>query len=201
LLQNRHYTADTVRACEQDSTMRLPRLVLLLFVTAAQSLGQSIPAFKAKALDNSEINLPSPGSQQFLILIVGFSRKSGKACEVWSKKISADYQDNARISYFSLPVLETAPTLLRPMIVYGMRKGVPVQELHRLVPLYSDESEWKKLVNFSNPDDAYLIVATPNGHVIWQAHGPYSDAIYSDLQNFIATVQESNGNFSESRYP
>lgn len=172
--------------------MRLLELVPLFFVTAALSSAQSIPAIKAKALDNSEIILPSPGSHQFLILVVGFSQKSGKLCEVWSKKISADYHADTRIAYFSLPVLQSAPFLVRPMIVYGMRKGVPAQELRRFVPLYSNESDWKKLVNYSTPDDAYLIVATPDGHPFWQAHGPYSDAIYTDLKESVATLLEKS---------
>lgn len=176
--------------------MRLLKLVLFFLVAVALSSAQSIPAIKAKALDNSEIILPSPGSQQFLILIVGFTRKSGKLCEVWSKKIAADYNTDTRIAYFSLPVLQSAPSLVRPMIVYGMRKGVPAQELHHFVPLYSDESDWKKLVNFSTPDDAYLIVATPDGHLIWQTHGPYSDAMYADLQKSVATLLEKSSTSS-----
>lgn len=175
--------------------MRLPKVVLLFFVpvfVTALSSAQSIPAFKGKALDNSEIILPSPGSQQLLILIVGFSRKSGDVCEVWSKKISADYRADARIAYFSLPVLESAPSLFRPMIVRGMRKGVPAQEQRRFVPIYSSESDWKKLVNFSAPDDAYLIVATPDGHPVWQAHGAYSDAIYAELQKSVVTLLEKS---------
>lgn len=168
--------------------MRLFRLLLIFFFSAALSSAQSIPAVKAKALDNSEIILPSPASQQILILILGFSRKSGTLCELWSKKISADYHADARIAYFSLPVLQSAPSLVRPMIVYGMRKGVPTQELRHFVPLYSNESDWKNFVNYSTPDDAYLIVATPDGHPIWQAHGPYSDALYTDLQKSVATL-------------
>ena len=107
----------------------LLKLFSLLCFTAALCSAQSIPAIKAvRALDNSEIILPYPGSRQFLILIVGFSQKSGKLCEVWSEKISADYHADTRIAYFSLPVLQSAPSLVRPMIVYGMRKGVPAQE-------------------------------------------------------------------------
>ena len=60
--------------------MKQLKLLLLFCFTATLSSAQSIPAVKAKALDNSEINLPSHGSQQFLILIVGFSQKSGKLC-------------------------------------------------------------------------------------------------------------------------
>ena len=172
--------------------MKLLKISLLFLITPVLSSAQSIPAIKAKALDNSEITLPNPNSQQALILIVGFSHRSGDLCKVWGRKISADYHADARIAYFTLPVLQSAPSLVRPMIVHGMRKEVPAQELRRFVPLYSNESEWKKLVNFSAPDDAYLIIATSDGHPVWQAHGPYSDAIYADLKKSVATLLEKS---------
>jgi len=172
--------------------MKLLKLLLLCFFAATSSTAQSIPAIKAKALDNSEITLPSPGSQQILILVVGFSKKSGELCQVWGKKVSADYRADGRIAYFVVPVLENAPSLVRPMILHGMRKSVPAQELPHFVPLYSNESEWKELVNFSVPDNAYLIVATSDGHAVWQAHGPYSDAIYADLKKSVAILLEKS---------
>ena len=76
------------------------------------------------------------------------------------------------------------------MILHGMRKDVPPQEHSHFIPLYSHESDWKKVVNFSAPDDAYLIVATPDGHPVWQAHGPFSDSTYSDLKKSIAILFE-----------
>jgi len=45
--------------------MKQLHLLLLFSFTATLTSAQSIPAIKAKALDNSEITLPSPGSQQF----------------------------------------------------------------------------------------------------------------------------------------
>lgn len=170
--------------------MKLFKILLPVLLTPALVYAQSIPAIRAKALDNSEIALPNPGRQELLILVVGFSKKSGELCQVWGKKISADYRADGRISYFVVPVLQSAPSLVRPMILYGMRKDVPAEELRRFVPLYSNEFDWKKLVNFSAPDDAYLIVATHDGHPVWQAHGPYSDAIYADLKKSVATLLE-----------
>ena len=75
-----------------------------------------------------------------------------------------------------------------PLIVRGMRKGVPAKECAHFAPLYSNESDWKKFVNFSTPDDAYLVVAAPAGHSLWQVHGPYSDATYSDFKKTVATL-------------
>ena len=173
--------------------MKQLKLLLLFFFTATLTSAQSIPAIRAKALDNSEIVLPNPGSRQILILVVGFSKKSGELCQVWGKKISADYSADVRISYFVVPVLQSAPSLVRPMIVHGMRKDVPAQELAHFIPIYSNESDWKKVVNFSAPDDAYLIVATPDGHAVWQAHGPFSDSTYADLKKSVAILVEKAG--------
>lgn len=172
--------------------MKLLKILLPVLLAPTLSSAQSIPAIKAKALDNSEIALPDPGRRQILILVVGFSKKSGELCQVWGKKISADYRADSRISYFVVPVLQGAPSLVRPMILHGMRKGLPAQELPHFLPLYSNESEWKKLVNFAAPDDAYLIVATPDGHPVWQAHGAYSDAIYAELKKFVEKVSTSS---------
>jgi hypothetical protein len=170
--------------------MKLLRLSLLFLFTATLSSAQSIPAVKAKALDDSEVTLPDPGRRQTLILIVGFSKKSGEPSRVWGKKISAEYNADVRIAYFVVPVLQDAPSLVRPMILHGMRKSVPAHELPHFVPLYSNESDWKRIVNFSAPDDAYLIVAAPDGHAVWQAHGPYSDGMYADLKKSVATLLE-----------
>jgi hypothetical protein len=60
--------------------MKLLKILLPVLLAPSLSSAQSIPAIKAKALDNSEIALPNPGSRQILILIVGFSKKSGELC-------------------------------------------------------------------------------------------------------------------------
>ena len=170
--------------------MKLLKLSLLLLLNANFSFAQSIPVVKAKALDNSEITLPNSGGGRILILIVGFSRKGGEICQLWGKKISADYHADARIAYFVVPVLQSAPSLIRPMILHGMRKDVPEAELPHFIPVYSNESEWRKLVNFSAPDDAYLVVAAPDGRAIWQGHGSYSDDIYAELKKSVAALLE-----------
>jgi len=173
--------------------MKLLRLFLVILFMDSVCFAQSIPAVKAKALDNSEITLPNPGSHQALILIVGFSHKSGDLCKVWGKKVAADYGGDARITYYVLPVIQSAPSLVRPMILHGMRKDTPSDQLPHFVPIYSNEADWKKLVNVAGPDDAYLIIAAPDGHAVWQAHGAYSDDIYADLKKALSGMLEKAG--------
>jgi hypothetical protein len=159
--------------------------LLLCLICASPSLAQTLPTVKAKALDDSEVTLPNPASQQILILIVGFSKKSGDICQPWTKRISKEMMEDPRVDYYQIAQLEAAPKLMRPVILHGMRGALNPQEQSHFIPLYDRVDDWKKLVNFTAPDDAYLIVADPSGRVIWQAHGIFSEAIYAELKKTI----------------
>jgi hypothetical protein len=172
--------------------MKFFRIPLLLLFFAPITSAQTIPLVKAKSLNDSEVNLPNPGSQQVLILILGFSHKSADVIESWGKHISIDFHDDIRVAYFQMPNLQGVPGLVKPMILQGMRKDVPSGEHTHFVPIYDNKPEWKKLVNFSAPDDAYLIVASPDGHPIWQAHGPYSDVTYNELKKSVSALLEKS---------
>ena len=167
----------------------LPLAIVILFsYCALPSSAQTIPPVKAKALDESEVILPKPGSQQLLILVLGFSHKSGDACSAWGKRLAADYTSDPHVTYYHLPELQSAPSLVRGMILHGMRKDVPPAIHSRFVPLFDHEADWKKTVNFSTPDDPYILVASPDGHVLWQTHGPVTDSAYSALKSEVAKL-------------
>ena len=168
-------------------------LLILIAAVAGRSCGQSIPPINAKALDDSQVMLPKTGSNQMLILVLGFSHKSGDYCEPWDKRLAAEFRTDAHVEYYQLPVLAGAPSFVRPMILKGMRKGVAPAEQARFVPIYDHEAEWKKLVNFSAPDDPYVLLARPDGTVVWQNHGAFSKALYGELKNAIAKAT-ANGN-------
>jgi hypothetical protein len=166
--------------------MKFLRLLPLFFLGPTLCSAQSIPAVKAKALNDSEVALPNPSSGQVLILIVGFSHKSADVIESWAKHLAADYHDNPRVAYFAMPELQGVPGLVKPMILHGMRKDVSSAEYPHFVPIYDNKPAWEKLVSFAAPDDAYLIVATPDGHPVWQSHGAYSDETYGELKKSVS---------------
>lgn len=168
------------------SLLALPVLLAAVSVCVAPTNGQSIPPINAKALDDSQVVLPKPGSTQLLILVVGFSHKSGDNCAPWGKRLSAEFHSDPRAEYYQLPVLAGAPSFVRPMILKGMRKGVPASEQSRFVPVYDHEADWKKLVSFSAPDDPYIVLTRPDGSIVWQTHGLLNEPSYSDLKNAIA---------------
>lgn len=167
--------------------------VALLGFFASLLAAQSIPPIKAKALDDSEVTLPNPQKPQVLVLVVGFSKKSGDNCKPWGRKLQEEYKGESRVATYTLPVLQGAPSFIRPMILRGMRKDASAETQARMVPLYTGEEEWKKLVMFSAPDDPYLVVTAPDGHVVWQSHGAYSDALLAELKKNVGTAMEKIG--------
>jgi hypothetical protein len=172
---------------------RIPIVLTALFGVVAfvfPALAQTIPAVKAKALDDSEVALPKPSAQQVEILILGFSKKSGDVCMPWGKRISAELLLDPRVNYYQMPHLEGVPRMVKPMILHSMRSDLTPQQQAHLVPLYDKQDDWKKLVNFSAPDDAYIVLTDPEGHVIWQAHGVFSESTYAELKKALASLLE-----------
>ena len=169
---------------------RLPTLLLLATIPlfAGHAGAQSIPPINAKALDDSQVILPRTGTSKLLILVLGFSHKSGENCTPWDKRLAGEFQSDALVEYYQIPVLAGAPSFVRPMILKGMRKGLAAGEQARFVPVYDHEADWKKIVNFSAEDDPYLVLARPDGSVIWQTHGLLSESLYGELKNAIAKV-------------
>lgn len=173
--------------------MRLLTAILVLAVLAAPSLyAQTIPPVKGKALNDSEVMLPTPGSSQYLILTIGFSHKSGAQSSAWGKRLTADFSPNdPHVAIYQFAELQSAPSFIHGTIVRGMRKDVPASQHSHFVPLFDHQDEWKKLVNFSGPDDAYVLFTSPDGRVLWQTHGPVTDASYAALKAAVASALHS----------
>ena len=168
--------------------MKLFRVTLLVLLFASIASAQTIPPVKAKTLNDAEVTLPDPSGPPILILVVGFSHKSSELTKVWTKQISANFHDNKCVAYYQMPNLQGVPGFVKPMILSGMHKDVPAGEQPHFVPIYDHKDEWKKLVGYSSPDDAYLLVATSDGHPVWQAHGSYSEATYHELKKSVSAL-------------
>ena len=171
---------------------RLVRSFLFLGLTlSTAAYAQSIPPIKAKTLADTDIVLPQPGGTRIVILVLGFSHNGGEKCAPWGKQLSSDFQSEARVTYYQLPVLQGAPSFVRPMILRGIRKDLPAEQQAHFIPILDHEDEWKKLVNFSAPDDAYILLADPHGHVAWQTHGPLTDSSYDALKSALSKLLTS----------
>jgi hypothetical protein len=155
---------------------------------AVHCAAQQVPVTHAKALDDSVVSFPQSGSAKPLLLVLGFSHKSEKQCDNWNDRLRPSFMKDARVSYYEMADFQGVPSFVMRMILHGIRKKIPNDEHGHFVPLYSDEAEWKKLVGYSAPDGAYVVLADATGHVLWQAHGEPTDAEFSNLKAEIAKL-------------
>jgi len=144
---------------------------------------QSIPQTQEKALDGSAVNIPNNGKS--LLLVIGFTHKSDKQCDGWNQKLKSAYLHNPRVAYYEMADFQGVPSFVMWMISHGLRRKIPKDEQSYFVPFFHHEDEWKKLTDYSVPEDAYVIVAAADGRILWQTHGPQTDAKYAELQRSI----------------
>ena len=77
------------------------------------------------------------------------------------------------------------------MVISSMKKGVAQNRRDHFIPIVRGEDELKKLVNYREPDDAYLVLIDRSGMIVQQEHGQYDSASYS---RFRGEIEASLGN-------
>ena len=163
-------------------------LHLLAAILSRSPAAQQIPATEAKTLDGTTVSFPHEASGRPLLFVIGFSHKSSDQCEGWNKRLAPVYLKSAQVFYYQLADLTGAPSFAMKMILHGMRKQVSPEEQSRYVLLEGNDDKWKTLVSYSAPDDAYVVLTSPNGHVLWQARGPVTDPQIAALESVLAKL-------------
>jgi hypothetical protein len=164
------------------------RLLALISVAASIAAAQHIPVTQGTALDGSSISLPKPDASKPLLLVVGFSHKSNNQFKNWNQRLKPAYGTEARLDWYELADFQSVSSFTMHLVMHGMRRSVPKPQWPHFILFQSAEDDWKKLVGFSSPDDAYVVVADGKGNVLWQTHGPPTDAGLADLQSAIAKL-------------
>jgi hypothetical protein len=158
---------------------------LLTLVTASTLLAApaTIPTATATALDGHTVSLPRDLPGRATILILGFSQHSQTATTAWEKPIRSSLASAPAIGYLDMPILEDAPSFIRPLILRSIRKQVPDVLKPNFLPLTSNEAAWKQLTHFSptSPDAAYVLLVDRAGNIRWQTHEPFSPTHFEEL--------------------
>jgi hypothetical protein len=156
----------------------------LLAASALPATAASIiPAASGTALDGHAVTLPRDLSGHVTVLILGFSQHSADTTTAWERPVRTSLVTSPGISFYDMPFLEDAPSLIRPIILRSIRKQVPDVVKPNFVPLTSGQNAWKQVSGFtkSAPDAAYVLLVDKSGTIRWQTHEPYSDALFAQL--------------------
>ena len=141
-----------------------------------------IPTARGTSLAVVEMALPNSLQGKIGVLVVGFSHASQEQIADWGRLIEADYGKSAKMTYFEVAMIGSAPKLLRGVIVKSMAKAVPGAEKPHFVPLVEDDKPWRAVTHYDKPDDAYLLIVDGDGTVLWQTEGDATDAAYAGFK-------------------
>lgn len=148
----------------------------------------ALPRIQGETFAGRKVQLPDDVRGEVAVLIFGFTKASSKPTGAWAKKISADFGERRGLELYQLPVLEDVPRLIRGMVISGIKKGVPESERDHFVPVLQDEAALKRAVNYSAPDDAYLVILDREGKVVQQMREPVQDSDYPRLRQELESL-------------
>ena len=167
---------------------------LFLTILVSTILAQSLPRLETKTLDEQPVVIPGEGRTKPLLLFIGFSHKSDDDFKKWADEARTPFVTDARVDYYELADLQSAPALIRKMIVHGMRGSVKEPRRAHVAPFSQHDAEWRMLVNFADPNVIYVVLADPQGNVVWQSRGPATEAKAQELESMIIKLAgESSG--------
>ena len=144
----------------------------VMLLVASSLSAQVIPHTEAETLSGKKIVLPDAASGHPAVFIVGFSRAGGDSSGRWGKQLRQEFSN---VQIYSVAELQDAPKMVRGMIRHSMRGNIPQNEQDTFVVLYQDEDVWKKLADFSDPNDAYIVLVDSAGRIRWRTHGKDPD--------------------------
>jgi hypothetical protein len=173
-------------------------ILLFLPLAAVAVFAQTLPTLTTKTLDDQQVVIPGAGRTKPLLLFLGFSHKSGDDFKKWADEARTPFVADSRIDYYELADLESAPALIRKMIVHGMRGSVKEPRRGHVAPFAEHDTEWKRLVNFDDPNVVYVVLADPEGHVVWQSRGPATEAKAQELEAMITKFSGENSSARSS---
>jgi hypothetical protein len=153
------------------------------------SMAARIPEVHGTSLSNESVNLPEALQGKVGVLVLGFSRSSRDAVAGWGRRLATDYRESPTVVYYEMPVLASAPGMMRGLIVRSMRSSVPEREKARFVPVMDNEAAWRTLVRYGPPDDSYLLVVDGQGDVVWQTQGQSTDGAYAALKQQVEALK------------
>jgi hypothetical protein len=170
------------------SNRKIVEIVLLLLIAASTAFAQTLPPLQAKTLDGAPVVLPGEGRTKPLLLLLGFAHKSDDDFKKWAERARTPYVSASRIDYYELIDLQGVPSIINKMILHGMRGEVKEPRRSHFATFYQHDAEWKMLVKYSDPNVAYVVLADPQGHVVWQSKGPADEAKALELESEIAKL-------------
>lgn len=158
---------------------------LALLSSLSAQTAPSMPRIEGDSFAGHKIVLPEATAGKVAVLIFGFTKASKVPTSAWADKLQPEFGTRPGFDLYQLPVLEDVPRLFRGMVISGIRKGVPENKRDHFVPILQGEAELKRLVDYKEADDAYLVILDRAGNIAQQIHGTPNDSNYARVRSIL----------------
>jgi hypothetical protein len=148
-----------------------------------------IPPLHGTTFADVRVDLPEALHGKVGVFVVGFSQGSRDAVTQWGKKLAADFYDSPTVAYYEMPVLASVPKLLRGFVAGRIKSSVSDRGRPHFLPINENESAWRGLVHYADPDAPYIVVVDERGTVRWQTQGAATEATYNALKQQIEALR------------
>ena len=157
----------------------------LLFASPVEPLttGALLPAIGGQSLSEKPVQLPDALPHKPALLVFSFSKQAGGDARLWLDRFLKDPAANQTAVYFNLMVLESVPRLLRGMVSGGIKSGIPAGMHERSIRVYQGEADWKRRLNVTDNQHAYLVVLDSAARVRSLRHSPFDEAAYQEISD------------------
>ena len=157
----------------------LPLVALLSIFPAALSSGEQVPSntfpeLQLVSLSGKQVALPTDITGRVGVLVVAFTRQAGAETGPWVDRLEQEFLSNPRVSIFSVAILAGVPPFFRSVLEGIIKRATPPSARPRYLITFTDESAWKRVVGFSDPSAAYLVVIDARGEVTMRRSGALS---------------------------
>jgi hypothetical protein len=166
---------------------------VLLSVSGALS-AQALPVVRGTSVSGRPVTLPDQVKGKIAVLVIGFSRGSSAPTGAWAARLQTDFARNPNAAIFRLAFLEEVPRVFRGLATSGVGKSAGTDGRDTVVVVFESEAAFKRLVQYSKPNDAYMLVVDRIGQIRLLASG--------DLESQYAAVRDRvNQLLREQRNP
>jgi len=154
--------------------------------------GERFPVVNGKALDGSEVQLPTVGSGKPLLLLIGYEQSTQFDLDRWIMGIS---DSGLAVKTYEVPTIPgLVPGMFSGWIDGGMRRGIPREDWGGVVTLYADG---RRVADFTGNQDGLpgrIMLLDRSGVVVFFHDRGYSLQSLHKLRDALAKLEGATPN-------
>lgn len=155
--------------------------------------GDPLPPLRGEFLTGRAAELPGAAAGQVALAALGFTYGSRVAVEAWSTRFKREFDGQAGVTFFEVPMIGGMGRLARVFIDGGMRRGTPKALHEHVITVYGGTGDWKKRLGFRDPESAYLLLIDQHGVVRWTHAGRFDEGTFAELRDVAAGLLAQTG--------